>query len=87
MSKITQANKKVKGKQAKIAASKKAKKLAAETSEAVVKTSDISHPNIGCCCTCKNYPKHFHGSAQPCRVSGKYVARKAQHPECYNCKY
>ena len=85
MSKTIQANKKVKGKQAKIAASKKAKKLATETSEEVVKPSKI--PNIGCCCTCKSYPKHFRGCAQPCRVSGKYVARKAQHPECYNCKY
>lgn len=84
MSKSIDSDKKVKGKQAKIAASKKLKKLEAETKE-TAKSSKI--PNIGCCCTCKSYPKHFRGCAQPCRVSGKYVARKAQHPECYNCKY
>lgn len=44
-------------------------------------------PNYGKCITCKHYPKHIHGEAQPCKTLGKYVARKAEHPECYKCKF
>ena len=88
MSKITQEKKesKLKGKQAKIAKSKTAKKERTETESTETKTSGKSI-NYGKCCTCTHYPYHKNGEAQPCKVSKKYVARKAEHPECYKCKF
>ena len=88
MSKITQDKKesKLKGKQAKIAKSKAAKKERTETESTEAKTSGKCI-NYGKCCTCTHYPYHKNGEAQPCKVSKKYVARKAEHPECYKCKF
>lgn len=88
MSKITQEKKesKLKGKQAKIAKSKTAKKEHTEVESSEAKTSGKCI-NYGKCCTCTHYPYHKNGEAQPCKVSKKYVARKAEHPECYKCKF
>ena len=88
MSKITQEKKeiKLKGKQAKIAKSKAAKKERTET-ESIETNSSGKCMNYGKCCTCTHYPYHKNGEAQPCKVSKKYVARKAEHPECYKCKF
>ena len=88
MSKITQEKKesKLKGKQAKIAKSKAVKKERTETESTETKTSGQCM-NYGKCCTCMHYPYHKNGEAQPCKVSKKYVARKAEHPECYKCKF
>ena len=90
MSKITQEKKesKLKGKQAKIAKSKTAKKelTGAESTEA--KTSGKCM-NYGKCCTCTHYPYHKNGEAQPCKKTGTYVARKcATCPvNAYKCKW
>ena len=88
MSKITQEKKenKLKGKQAKIAKSKAAKKERTETESTETKISSKCM-NYGKCCTCTHYPYHKNGEAQPCKVSKKYVPRKAEHPECYKCKF
>ena len=88
MSKITQEKKesKLKGKQAKIAKSKAAKKERTDTESTETKASGKCI-NYGKCCTCTHYPYHKNGEAQPCKVSKKYVARKAEHPECYKCKF
>ena len=88
MSKITQEKKesKLKGKQAKIAKSKAAKKERTDAESTETKTSGKCI-NYGKCCTCTHYPYHKNGEAQPCKVSKKYVARKAEHPGCYKCKF
>ena len=78
--------KELKGKQAKIAKSKAAKKERAEAKNTEAKTPGKCM-NYGKCCTCTHYPYHKSGEAQPCKVSKKYVARKAEHPECYKCKF
>lgn len=65
--------------------SKKEKK--ATSSEATETKTSGKCMNYGKCCTCKYYPSHKRGEAMPCKVSKKYVARKAEHPECYKCKY
>ena len=77
--------KELKGKQAKIAKSKAAKKERTDAESTEEKTSGKCM-NYGKCCTCTHYPYHKRGEAQPCKVSKKYVARKAEHPECYKCK-
>ena len=85
MSKITQEKKeaKLKGKQKKIAESKakKSEDKSSKKTDAGVK----SLPNYGCCCTCAHFPHKVMHETQPCKVSGKYVARKAKF-ECYKCK-
>ena len=88
MSKITQEKKesKLKGKQAKIAKSKATKNEHTESESTEAKTLGKCM-NYGKCCTCTHYPYHKNGEAQPCKVSRKYVARKAEHPECYKCKF
>ena len=88
MSKLTQETKesKLKGKQAKIAKSNAAKKELTDSESTEAKTSGKCM-NYGKCCTCTHYPYHKNGEAQPCKVSKKYVARKAEHPECYKCKF
>lgn len=91
MSKITQEKKeaKLKGKQKKIAKSV-AKKAA--SADAGVEGSSSPSPskgtilNYGCCCTCAHFPHKANHETQPCKVSGKYVARKAKF-ECYKCKF
>lgn len=81
MSKISKENK----------LSKKQKKALnksnSEKSENVVDNKKSSILNYGKCCTCGSFPKKVCGCTQVCRVSKKYVARKAEHPECYHCKY
>lgn len=87
MSKITQEKKeaKLKGKQLKIAKST-AKKTSEESNDETKASSKCL--NYGKCCTCIHYPKHKNGhEAQPCKVSKIYVARKAEHSECYKCKF
>lgn len=81
MSKITQAKKegKLKGKPT-------AKSAADGNDSAEVKKSSKCL-NYGKCCTCAHYPYHKRGEAQPCKISKSYVARKAEHPECYKCKF
>ena len=88
MSKIAQEKKesKLKGKHAKIAKSNAAKKERTEIESTEAKSSGKCM-NYGKCCTCTHYPYHKNGEAQPCKVSKKYVARKAEHPECYKCKF
>jgi len=41
--------------------------------------------NAGKCCTCRYFPQHIKGVAQPCKQLGAYVARKAEHP-CWKAK-
>ena len=65
--------------------SKKEKK--ATSSEATETKTSGKCMNYGKCCTCKYHPSQKRGEAMPCKVSKKYVARKAEHPECYKCKY
>lgn len=86
MSKITQKNKELKGKQKKIAEAN-AKKSSAVEKQPKQKAAISGLKNLGCCCTCKCFPGKLKGETQPCHVLGKYVARKAQHPECYKCKF
>lgn len=83
MSKITQEKKALKGKQKKIADAN-AKK--SEKSQPKQKKAIDGIKNIGCCCTCKNFPMKIKHETQPCKVAGKYVARKAKMP-CYKCKF
>ena len=90
MSKISQekkaakaAGKELKGKQKKIAKSEAAK---TEDKQPKQKTAISGIPNINKCCTCKHFPVKLHGETQPCKISGKYVARKAEFP-CYKCKF
>lgn len=80
MSKITQEKKEAKLKD------KQLKSTTKKTEVIETKTSGKCM-NYGKCCTCVHYPYHKQHEAQPCKVSKKYVARKAEHPECYKCKY
>ena len=93
MSKITQAKreakaagKELKGKQKKIAESN-AKKEAAKEKQPKQKSAISGLKNLGCCCTCKHFPQKLKGETQPCKILKNYTARKAQHPECYKCKF
>ena len=85
MSKTSQKNKELKGKQKKIAESeaKKAETAAVSEVEQPKKKSGIL--NYGCCCSCSHFPKKLHGETQPCAIAHKYVARKAKF-DCYKCK-
>ena len=79
MSKITQEKKaaKLKGKAAKTAAAKTAKK--AKVAEVGPTESSISQmPNYGKCCTCQFYGK-------PCHKTNEYTHRKAE-KSCYKMK-
>lgn len=92
MSKITQekkaakaAGKELKGKQKKIAESE-ARKAESGEIKAAVKSAPSAIPNYGCCCTCKHFPGKLNGVTQPCKIAGKYVARKLDGQSCYKCK-
>lgn len=63
----------------KTAQKNKEAKAASKTKKAA-KTEAAQIPNYGKCCTCRYFPKHIKGEAQPCKTSGKYVARKAVFP-------
>jgi len=80
-------DKPLKGKQKKIAASKKSKAEAEPTEGPRQKTTLSGLKNIGKCVTCVNFPHKVSGCVQPCPILKAYVARKAEHPECYKCKF
>ena len=71
----------LKGKALKAAQAKKAKK------EPKQKEAKPGILNFGKCVTCSHFPHKLRGEAQRCKVLGAYVPRKAEHPECYKCKF
>ena len=72
-----------KGKQKKIAEAKAKKPSKKEPKQ---KKAIDGIKNLGKCVTCVHFPHKVRGEVQPCPVLKKYVARKAEHPECYKCK-
>lgn len=70
----------------KITTEKKEKKAKAEKKAPKQKTAVSGIPNLNKCCTCRHFPGKIKGKTQHCKISGKYVARKAEFP-CYKCKF
>jgi len=76
----------LKGKQKKIAKAKAAK---GEKKAPKQKRAVENIPNYGKCVTCVHFPHKIRGCAQPCKITGSYVARKCDKcpKNSYKCKF